>query len=98
MRHDQPIARLGKRERRLRGAARLATEKRLLGHAAQRMIGRDQIVERRADDGAGHQRAHCRIDEQQLACRVHDRDGVFEVLDGRLEVCHLSRHLRTILR
>ena len=38
------------------------------------------------------------VGEQQLARRVDDRDGVFEVLDRRLEVGHLAGHLRSIGR
>ena len=60
------------------------------------MAGRHERRQRLADR-VGRQRVlHGRIAEQQLARRVEQRDRVFEVLDGRLQIRLLTSERRAI--
>src|SRR5262245_20394721 len=60
------------------------------------MLAADQLIDRFSRFGVGHELAHRRVREEQLTTRVDDGDGVLELLYGRLEVGHLSSHLRSI--
>src|SRR5262249_19720825 len=62
------------------------------------MVAWQQRVEPRARRRVGEQGAQRGIRKQQLAARVDDADGVFELLDRGLEVGDLTRHLRAVGR
>ena len=62
------------------------------------MIRDQHRVERDAWSRIRQQRAHRGVREEQFLARIHDRDGVLQLLDRRFQVGHLSGHLRPIRR
>ena len=80
-------------------SARLPADQRLLGEPPQRMIGRQRrrsATRRRSRPAAARASPGSRTAARP--CGLTIADGVLEVLDGRLEVRHLTGHLRPVGR